>query len=138
LSCQDCLEPIATPFETIGYQLEIEGYPNCSAIGWYYLVLKPGKNLFAPNVIQPEDPNNAGFTLFGDADLALIKTLQIYDRWGGEMAVFQNILPNNPSTGWDGRYRNQWAEPGVYTWWAEIQYQDGSTEIIKGDVTVLR
>ena len=138
LSCQNCLEPIASPIETISYQLEIEGYPNCSAIGWYYLVLKPGKNLFAPNVLQPEDPKNGGFTLFGDADLALIKTLQIYDRWGGEMAVFQNILPNDPSIGWDGRYRNQWAEPGVYTWWAEIQYQDGSTEIIKGDVTILR
>jgi hypothetical protein len=54
------------------------------------------------------------------------------------MAVYANILPNDPSSGWDGRYRNKFVEPGVYVFWAEVELADGSTRVLSGDVTVVK
>jgi len=70
--------------------------------------------------------------------LVNIRQLQVYDRWGDQMAVFNNIVPNDPARGWDGRFRGKEMNPGVYVWWAEVEYSDGTTEIFKGDVTIVR
>ena len=49
-----------------------------------------------------------------------------------------NFLPNDPAYGWDGNYRGKPLNPGVFAWFAEVEYIDGFVEIIKGDVTLVR
>jgi hypothetical protein len=54
------------------------------------------------------------------------------------MAVFLNIQPNRPELGWDGRFQGSYMLPGVYVYWAEIEYADGTTEVFQGDLTLVR
>ena len=67
-----------------------------------------------------------------------VRSLQVYDRWGGQMVLLQDFAPNDPAQGWDGRWKGQAVSPGVYVYWAEVEFADGSTEVFSGDVTVLR
>ena len=45
---------------------------------------------------------------------------------------------NDDSQGWDGTFRGQACEPGVYVWVLEVEYIDGVREIYKGNTTLIR
>jgi hypothetical protein len=49
-----------------------------------------------------------------------------------------NFQPNNPEIGWDGRSKGNTYAPGVFVWYAEVEFIDGVIELYKGDVTVVR
>lgn len=49
----------------------------------------------------------------------------------------KNIPPNDLQYGWDGTYKGQKADPGVYVYIASVLFSDGSRRILKGDITVL-
>ena len=70
-----------------------------------------------------------------------ISNFEIYDRWGSR--VFQRpAVPVNlaldPAFAWDGYIEGELAPPGVYVFFAEVAFEDGSVELVKGDVTVVR
>jgi gliding motility-associated-like protein len=139
LSCDDCLTPSLAPVRTTELQLFVQGYGDCSAEGRYVILVKTGKQVYIPNVIAPESgTDNNRFTLYSDESVVNIRSLHIYDRWGGKMAVFQDIQPNRPELGWDGRFQGNLMMPGVYVYWAEIEYADGTTEVFQGDLTLVR
>jgi len=39
--------------------------------------------------------------------------------------------------GWDLQFNQKDVIPGIYVYYAEIEFPDGSTEIIAGDITVI-
>jgi len=45
---------------------------------------------------------------------------------------------NTPGAGWDGSFRNQPMQPGVYVYYFEVLLADGSTLKYKGDVTIVK
>ena len=49
-----------------------------------------------------------------------------------------NFQPNDPSQGWDGKLKGQKCNPAVYVYWAEVELFDGTRQIVKGDVTLVR
>ena len=67
-----------------------------------------------------------------------ILSLQVYDRWGEQLYVNTNFLPDDPNLGWHGDYKGELVNPGVFVWWAEVELIDGQTILMKGDVTVVR
>jgi hypothetical protein len=139
LSCANCLIPIASPIDNTLVEYSVQGQGPCQSTGFYYLITaQKDASIYVPNTIALDDDRNFGFTIYGDINLLRIKSLQVYDRWGGKMAVYSNILPNDPSSGWDGRYRNKFVEPGVYVFWAEVELADGSTRTLSGDITVVK
>ncbi|GAB4494843.1 MAG: hypothetical protein OHK0019_22310 [Saprospiraceae bacterium] len=138
LSCDDCLTPSLAPVLTTTVQLDVQGFGECAASGIYFIVVAGDAKVYIPNAIAPESTDNFSFTVYGDERVLRVRSLQIYDRWGGQMALIQDFAPNDPAQGWDGTYRGKVVQPGVYVYWTEVEYADGSTEIFSGDVTVLR
>jgi hypothetical protein len=138
LSCDNCLTPSLAPVVTTTVRLDVQGYGECAAAGLFYIIVAGDAQVFIPNVIAPESTDNFSFTIYGDERVARIRSLQVYDRWGGQMALIQDFAPNDPAQGWDGTYRGKVVQPGVYVYWAEVEFNDGSTEIFEGDVTVIR
>jgi gliding motility-associated-like protein len=59
--------------------------------------------------------------------------LQIYNRWGELLFESQDV-----NVGWDGYYRGQMAQQGVYVWRAQVTFTDGKQVIRAGDLTLLR
>src|SRR6185436_17485521 len=70
-----------------------------------------------------------------------IRTLNIYDRWGEMVYAAQNIKDASVDEviGWKGIFKGEKALPGVYVFYAEIEYV-GSTgfDKYKGEFTLLR
>jgi gliding motility-associated-like protein len=126
------------PVSTTLLQLDVQGFGQCAAQGLFLIRVNKNKQVYIPNVIDLSSQNNNAFTVFGDERLVKIKSLQVYDRWGTQIALLENFTPNDPTQGWDGLFRGQAVLPGVYVYWTEVLYRDGTSEIIKGDVTVLR
>jgi len=62
----------------------------------------------------------------------------IYDRWGEEVYTARNFDVNDPNIGWDGTFRGQALNGGIFTWIMEVAYLDGQKEIFKGNTTLIK
>jgi gliding motility-associated-like protein len=101
-------------------------------------VTKP-RRAAAPAGFTPNgDGTNDNFFIQGDEKLEKVKVFRVYDRWGECVFFAENIAPNDPNLGWDGTFKGEKMNSGVYSWFAEVEYIDGFKEIIRGDITLLR
>lgn len=97
------------------------------------------RQVFFPNVFSPNDDGiNDLFLPFDGGDVSMVHTLKIFDRWGGLVFEKNEFQPNDFEAGWDGFFMGKKANPGVYAWFAEVEFRDGKRELKKGEVTLLR
>ncbi len=140
-STLELLNPVAQPFSTTQYSVTIITKEGCKSTARTIVKVDREVDIYAPNVIWPDDPDsdNATFLIFArDESVALIKQLQIFDRWGSLIFANKDFRPNDPSSGWSGDVRGKPVNPAVFVWWAEVELVDGRSLLVKGDVTVLR
>jgi gliding motility-associated-like protein len=100
-------------------------------------------NYYIPNTFTPNgDGYNDIFTVFASDAIVNIKKMQIFDRWGEEVSL--TTFPPSGGLrgavwgGWDGTFRNQPAITDVYVYVIVLEFADGTTETVSGDVTLLR
>lgn len=138
LSCDSCLITRIVPLNTQEYQVTVTDINGCTARDFLLVVVKKETKVYIPNAFSP-DGNiiNDRFTLYGDSKVKMIRLMRIYDRWGGMMFQANDIPPNDPQFGWDGRTRGIPVELGVYVYYFEVEFTDGRIETFKGDVNVI-
>jgi gliding motility-associated-like protein len=98
-------------------------------------------NYYIPNTFTPNgDGYNDIFTVFVSDAIVNIKKMQIFDRWGEQIVAIQNVLPSfgGAGRGWDGTFKGQEAASDVYVYVIVLEFADGTTETVSGDVTLLR
>lgn len=100
------------------------------------------KEVWWPNVINPQSgtTENQFFNLYGKR-VRSINVLNVYDRWGELVYSGENLVDGSKSNGlgWNGNFLGQKALPGVYVFYAEVQYEgSASTDKFKGEFTLLR
>jgi len=137
LSCYDCPQPIATPFETTTYTLTAEAPGGCTDTDSLTILVQKVRDVYVPNVFSPnDDGENDRFTVYGGPEVLEVK-LEVFSRWGE--LVFRSIgAANDEREGWDGTYKGDLLPSGVYVWRAEILFVDGVMLPYEGDVTLLR
>ena len=140
LSCQECLSPtVIVPFENQIYQLLIDDESGCADSASVMIRVIADRNVFSPNVFSPNgDGVNDVFTLYGTPSLKEVLKLQIYDRWGELVYNGKNFPANDENYGWSGDFNGKPVNPAVFAWMAEVEFFDGTNEIISGSVTVVR
>jgi len=113
---------------------------GCSGEASMNITIQRNFKVYTPNLFKPEGLNSSNryFTIYGNRQLLKINFLRIYNRNGDLVFEVENGLPNQPESGWDGRFRGQDADSGVYVFVAELVFADQSKEIIKGDVFLQR
>ncbi len=89
---------------------------------------------FTPN----QDGNNDRFYIQSDDKVAKILQFRVFDRWGEQVFLIENVNTNDPQYGWDGTLNGVELSSGVYAWFAEVLFIDGHVERIKGDVSLLK
>jgi gliding motility-associated-like protein len=103
-----------------------------------YIVVRK-RDFYIPNVFSPNgDGLNDTWTLFTDSDVKELPLVEVYTRWGELVFRKEHIQPNDPSVGWDGRFKEQDLNPGVYVYHIEILYGDDLRDNIAGDVTIVK
>ncbi|MEY2830520.1 MAG: hypothetical protein RIQ33_2378, partial [Bacteroidota bacterium] len=59
--------------------------------------------------------------------------MQIFNRWGSLI-----FTTNNFNDKWDGMYKNEPQELGVYVYYISAKSNNGRTITLKGNVTLIR
>lgn len=92
------------------------------------------QTLFIPNSFTPDgDGLNDVFKAVGQHIVSF--KIRIYNRWGELVFITSDI-----ETGWNGSFMNDsyFVESGLYPWIAEVEYEDGFTEVKRGNVRLIR
>jgi trimeric autotransporter adhesin len=88
--------------------------------------------LYIPNAFSPNgDGLNDLFLVYGYTIRSL--RLVLFNQWGEK--IFES---NNQATGWNGTYKGKPQPSGVYMYVCQLVYRDGTTEIKKGSVNLVR
>jgi len=89
-------------------------------------------SLWIPTAFSPNgDGQNDEFRAIGVKVTEV--EIKIYDRWG---ALYYE--GDGYTAGWDGTYNGEECEVEVYVYWARAIFDDGSEELYKGNVTLIR
>jgi hypothetical protein len=140
LSCSDCPNPIASPENDTEYSITILDENGCERTDKVWVRVKFDKGFTAPNIMHPESTlGNNKFTIYPVfASIASIKSLSIYDRWGNKLFDVKDIPAGDLDYGWNGTFDGKEIQPGVFVWVAEILYKDDTSEVVSGDVTIIK
>ena len=126
-------DPKATGIDPTTFMVIGMNYWGCKdtayvKMGIDYSMLETIPNAFSPN----NDGRNDVFRI-GQMKYQRLLEFRIFSRWGTE--VYSSTDPNK---GWDGTYKGEPQEVGVYHYIVRVATPDGKTRSFKGDVTLVR
>ncbi|WP_212002419.1 PKD domain-containing protein [Chitinophaga sp. HK235] len=139
LSCFNCLTPVATPKGSTTYHVMVMNQYGCVATDDITIkTVCNGGNVFVPNTFSPNgDGMNDIFYIRGRG-MQTIRSFRIYNRWGQLMFERFGFNADDPTFGWDGRYKGELLNPDVYIYYAEVVCDNGEPILMKGNVTLIR
>lgn len=141
LSCTDCEDPIAKPKQTTLYTVSITDDLGCETEASVLIkVIDDATALFVPNAFSPNgDGINDKFLPFGDEIRYSIVSGGIFNRWGNLVWSCTALAPGDLESGWDGSYKGQVLDAGVFTYYFIIQNNEtGNQTTYKGDILLMR
>ena len=130
-------DPVATPLATTTYTLTVTTAEGCEASGnvTVYVFSKvaiPGA--FTPN----GDGRNDIFYILGGPQGSRVKDFAVYNRWGQRVFHVADVAPDDPAFGWNGRVGGNDAPTGAYIYEILIVLADGTHQVYKGTVMLVR
>ncbi|MEL7251188.1 MAG: gliding motility-associated C-terminal domain-containing protein, partial [Bacteroidota bacterium] len=132
-------EPVVTPTETQFVLLTVFDDNNCTATDTIRIFVDTDRDVFIPTAFSPDGiGENERFTIYAGDEVVIIQSLRIFSRWGNMVFEQENFSPNDPNLGWDGTLWGEPLNPAVFVYYAEILFTDGKSELITGDVVLLR
>ncbi|MBK6901411.1 MAG: gliding motility-associated C-terminal domain-containing protein [Saprospirales bacterium] len=139
VSCNNCFSIQVAPIQSEGYSVFVRDTSGCEATDTIFIGVYREKDFFVPNVISPNfDGINDKFVVYAGRSVRQIQEMVIFDRWGGTVFRQTNFPPNDPAYGWDGRRDEVPVTEGVYVYQFVVEYVDGLTLLVAGDVAVVR
>jgi gliding motility-associated-like protein len=139
LSCKNCATVTVTPFETATYRVSVKDSTNCTAFDEVLVRILKRRPVYIPNSFSPNgDGVNDFFTAYGNVAALRIRTMKVFDRWGGLVFAGENLPLGGDRAGWNGMLNNKDMTPDVYVYFIIITFVDGEDVLFKGDVTLLR
>jgi gliding motility-associated-like protein len=140
LSCTTCERNIvATPSHTTSYRLTVQSDKGCTAHKDITIFVNKNRSVYIPTGFTPNnDGINDAFMVYSAKGIKSIKTFRVFDRWGELLFENNNSKPNEPTSGWDGVFKNKAMIPDVYIYLIEVEFVDGYNQIYKGAVNLIR
>jgi len=131
LSCGNCVNPSASPTETITYQVSSSN--ECAIPTAVTVTVDKSVKVLIPNAFSPNgDGMNDWFLPMGHG--YVVNRLMIFNRYGEKVYDV-----SGPTNGWDGTYRNIPQSSGVFTYVCEYEsFFDMNRKIKKGSLTLIR
>ncbi len=138
INCDTCQTNYISPTEQTTFSILINEN-GCFDEDELSVLVNKNWSVFIPNAFSPNsDGFNDVFYIFAGKGVVKIRSFLVFDRWGSVMWEYYNFQPNDLTYGWDGTNRGQLQNTGVFTWFAEIEFLDGSVNLFEGDVMLLR
>lgn len=139
VECSDCPSTLASPVTTTTFILEITDALGCTVTDPVTVNVVLDRPIFVPNAITPNgDGTNDRVAVFAGPAAAGIQRIQIFDRWGERVYEGTDLPLNDRDSGWDGTFRGEPMNPGVFVYLVEIQFIDAQSLTFTGDITLIR
>ncbi|HLP95855.1 MAG TPA: choice-of-anchor L domain-containing protein [Saprospiraceae bacterium] len=139
LSCMDCINPAVYSLEfTRFFGITVTDSLGCRADDMVRIAVEKPRRVFVPTGFTPNGDFNNDLLLVHGQSSSKVIDFKIFDRWGEMVFQLQDFSFNDDTKGWDGNFRGQPCDPGVYVWMLEVEYIDGERETFKGNTTLLR
>lgn len=142
LSCSDCLKPVLIDWpETTEVRLMVVSPGGCEgdAVILLNVAFAGQSDLFVPTAFSPNDDGvNDRLYIHTNATLANIRSMEIFDRWGSRVFQRVNFPPGDPNFGWDGTFRDEALDPGVFV--IRVIYIDSEEreQLLIQDIVLIR
>ena len=95
--------------------------------------------VYVPTAFSPNDDGvNDLFRIYSGPTVTRIKSFLVFDRWGELVYKYEDFDPKDPSRGWNGKLDGKPMNPAVFVWFAEVEFVDGSTKVLEGEVNLMR
>ena len=137
-TCQNCEAINAIPLFDAVYQIIATDENDCQSLDTISITVEKDRNVFVPNAFSPDGNGfNDIFYLQSKQDIP-IKTFKVFNRWGA--LVFdqaEGCYTNDASCGWDGSFSNKNLNSGVFIYFAQLEFLDGFTLELTGDITLV-
>lgn len=132
-------EPWVKPLETTTYQIVVVDEEGCTDVDDIQVRVRKDRLVYIPNIFTPNgDGRNDILMIHGGKGVSEVKSFLMFNRWGEVLHEAYDFQPNDPEYGWDGSFKDEQLNPGVFVYFAEVEFEDGRVEIYKGDVTLMR
>ena len=139
LQCVTCLTQDVRPFLTTTYAATLVDNNGCRITERVTVFVANPREVFIPSAFSPNnDGTNDRVLVFAGEDVDYVRSFLIFNRWGESVFEVYDFPPNDPAYGWDGTFRERLYNSGVFVYFAEVQFIDGSVKLFKGDVTLMR
>ncbi len=140
LSCIACQNPIVNPTYTTDYEVLVTDENGCTAEARVLVVVEKDRPVYVPTGFTPNGDGTNDVLRIHGTQISRILAFRVYDRWG-EM-VYEDLEydydPIDEDKGWNGRFKDEPMNPGVYIWYVEVEYVDGTTADFNGNTTLIR
>ncbi|MBK7872174.1 MAG: gliding motility-associated C-terminal domain-containing protein [Saprospiraceae bacterium] len=138
IGCNTCLTASVRPMEQTTYSVRVTDENGCVATDDILIFVQQIQRVFVPTAFSPNgDGINDMFYISAAQEVQRIKALRIANRWGTLVYNRENILPNDPTVGWDGLFKGQRVQTAVYVYVAELEMANGEVVIVSGDVALI-
>jgi gliding motility-associated-like protein len=116
------------------YRVYVEDNKGCRASA--EVVVKSNCTIFIPTAFSPNgDGQNDYLTIFGNAeDVEKIITFQVFNRWGDLVFNDPTARLNDPTSGWDGKFKTEALSNDVFVVIVKVQMKGGEILERSGDV----
>lgn len=137
--CPNCLTQIVAPLITTAYTVSVMSVDGCVDSDSLTVTVIADQKTYIPNIFSPngDGVNDLLSFRWGDS-VSEITSFTIFDRWGNMVFLETNVLPSGADVAWDGRWKGELMNSGVYTYKLEVLYRNGDQEVRYGDITLLR
>ncbi len=137
LSCTECLVTISKPMNMINYELYGIDEKGCEATDRVTVIVQKIRAVAVPTGFTPNADGMNDLLLVHGQQGTKVKVFRIFDRWGELLYEIPDFMVND-TIGWDGTFRGEPVNAGIYLWYLEVEYIDGMTEAMKGQTTLIR
>jgi len=139
LSCSTCFSPLIKTNVSQTLNLKVATLYQCTDSASVYVKAFYQNLLRLPNIFTPNgDGVNDYFYVIADKEVKKINIFQILNRWGEKVFEIQNAEPNSYKYAWDGTKGGIPVMQGTYVYYIVVELIDGSSQVVKGNITLLR
>jgi gliding motility-associated-like protein len=136
ISNPDAQQPTVMPSEPTMYIVTGRDINGCVGTDTVNVRLDMRDKLYMPTAFSPNKDGSNDYFRVVNLTFQKVIEFRVFDRWGRQ--IFDGVGAGKAITGWDGIVDDQNAPIGVYSYIIRIAYPDGYSELLKGDVTLVR
>lgn len=139
LSCTNCPNPtVDSLFYQQTFEVLVIDSTGCAASDFVTVIVEKPRRVFVPTGFSPNDDTQNDRLLVHGQEGVRVLEFKIFDRWGELLFQANNFAINDTANGWDGLFRGDELDPGLFIWTLEVEYIDHTTEFFKGQTMLIR